>query len=67
MPICNNWHNSKGKIFSISPLSRCLVDSQLPGSRSHFLPRRQDDKLHLVIDAFKFHNEDAGEVRLHLK
>eukprot|EP00064_Thunnus_orientalis_P014963 superscaffoldBa00002691_g15011 len=44
----------------------CLVDSQLPGSKSHFLPRTQDDKLHLVIDAFRFHNEDKGEVRLHL-
>ncbi|XP_053194400.1 zona pellucida sperm-binding protein 3-like [Scomber japonicus] len=40
----------------------CLVDSQLPGSRSHFLPRTQDDKLQLVIDAFRFHNEDRGEL-----
>ncbi|XP_041812398.1 zona pellucida sperm-binding protein 3-like [Chelmon rostratus] len=40
----------------------CLVDSQLPGSKSHFLPRTQDDKLHLVIDAFRFHNEDRGEL-----
>ncbi|XP_067426687.1 zona pellucida sperm-binding protein 3-like [Thunnus thynnus] len=40
----------------------CLVDSQLPGSKSHFLPRTQDDKLHLVIDAFRFHNEDKGEL-----
>ncbi|KAG7243613.1 hypothetical protein INR49_011170 [Caranx melampygus] len=39
-----------------------LVDSQLPGSNSHFLPRTQDDKLHLVIDAFRFHNEDRGEL-----
>uniref|UniRef100_A0A8C2WVT1 Zona pellucida sperm-binding protein 3 n=1 Tax=Cyclopterus lumpus TaxID=8103 RepID=A0A8C2WVT1_CYCLU len=40
----------------------CLVDSELPGSRSHFLSRTQDDKLHLTIDAFKFHNEDRGEL-----
>ncbi|XP_041634461.1 zona pellucida sperm-binding protein 3-like [Cheilinus undulatus] len=40
----------------------CLLDSQLPGSRSHFLPRTQDDKLHLVIDAFRFHEEDRGEL-----
>nr|XP_019958430.1 PREDICTED: zona pellucida sperm-binding protein 3-like [Paralichthys olivaceus] len=40
----------------------CLVDSQLPGSRSLFLPRMQDDKLHMVIDAFRFHNEDRGEL-----
>uniref|UniRef100_A0A8C2WI36 Zona pellucida sperm-binding protein 3 n=1 Tax=Cyclopterus lumpus TaxID=8103 RepID=A0A8C2WI36_CYCLU len=40
----------------------CLVDSELPGSRSHFLSRTQDDKLHLTIDAFKFYNEDRGEL-----
>ncbi|XP_056263526.1 zona pellucida sperm-binding protein 3-like [Pseudoliparis swirei] len=40
----------------------CLVDSELPGSRSHFLSRTQDDKLHLTIDAFKFHNEIRGEL-----
>ncbi|XP_034566814.1 zona pellucida sperm-binding protein 3-like isoform X2 [Notolabrus celidotus] len=40
----------------------CLVDSQLPGSKSHFLPRTEDEKLHLVLDAFKFHNEDKGEL-----
>ncbi|KAF0032613.1 zona pellucida sperm-binding protein 3 [Scophthalmus maximus] len=40
----------------------CLVDSELPGSRSHFLPRAQDDKLNMVIDAFRFHNEDRGQL-----
>ncbi|XP_040918603.1 zona pellucida sperm-binding protein 3-like isoform X2 [Toxotes jaculatrix] len=40
----------------------CLVDSKLLGSKSHFLPRTQDDKLQLVIDAFRFHNEDRGEL-----
>uniref|UniRef100_UPI0037E931B3 zona pellucida sperm-binding protein 3-like n=1 Tax=Semicossyphus pulcher TaxID=241346 RepID=UPI0037E931B3 len=40
----------------------CLADSQLPGSKSHFLPRTQDDKLHLVMDAFRFHNEDRGQL-----
>ncbi|XP_068434486.1 zona pellucida sperm-binding protein 3-like [Clinocottus analis] len=40
----------------------CLVDSELPGSRSHFLSRTEDDKLHLTIDAFTFHNEDVGEL-----
>uniref|UniRef100_A0A3Q4GTW5 Zona pellucida sperm-binding protein 3 n=1 Tax=Neolamprologus brichardi TaxID=32507 RepID=A0A3Q4GTW5_NEOBR len=40
----------------------CLVDSRLPGSRDFFLPRAQDEKLHLVIDAFRFHNADKGEV-----
>ncbi|XP_056262912.1 zona pellucida sperm-binding protein 3-like [Pseudoliparis swirei] len=40
----------------------CLVDSELPGSRSHFLSRTQDDKLYLTIDAFKFHNDDREEL-----
>ncbi|TDH02841.1 hypothetical protein EPR50_G00156580 [Perca flavescens] len=40
----------------------CLVDSQLPGSRSQFLTRTQDHKLQLVVDAFRFHNEDRGEL-----
>ncbi|XP_040047718.2 zona pellucida sperm-binding protein 3-like [Gasterosteus aculeatus] len=40
----------------------CLVDSELPGSRSHFFSRIEDDKLHLTIDAFKFYNEDQGQL-----
>ncbi|KAM6913361.1 zona pellucida sperm-binding protein 3-like [Lycodopsis pacificus] len=40
----------------------CLVDSELPGSRAHFLSRTQDDKLQLNIDAFRFHNEDQGQL-----
>ncbi|KAI9523367.1 hypothetical protein NQZ68_028391 [Dissostichus eleginoides] len=40
----------------------CFVDSQLPGSRSQFLARTQDDKLHMSIDAVKFYNEDRGEL-----
>ncbi|TKS91862.1 Zona pellucida sperm-binding protein 3 [Collichthys lucidus] len=40
----------------------CLVDSHIPGSRSHFLSRTQDDKLQLVIDAFRFYNEDRGQL-----
>ncbi|CAL8305560.1 unnamed protein product [Merluccius merluccius] len=38
----------------------CLVDSQLEGAHSQFLPRTQDDKLRLVIDAFRFHQEEQG-------
>ncbi|KAI9523370.1 hypothetical protein NQZ68_028394 [Dissostichus eleginoides] len=40
----------------------CFVDSQLPGSRSQFLARTQDDKLHMSIDAFRFYNEDRVEL-----
>ncbi|KAM4530096.1 zona pellucida sperm-binding protein 3-like [Odontesthes bonariensis] len=40
----------------------CLVDSQVPDSNAQFLPRTQDDKLQLVIDAFKFHHHDRAEL-----
>lgn len=48
-----------------APFLRCLVDSQLPGSKSHFLVRKKEDKLRLVIDAFRFHNEERREVGLY--
>lgn len=48
-------------------LYRCLVDSQIPGSRAHFLPRVQDNKIQLLFDAFKFHDKDNGEVRMSVK
>uniref|UniRef100_A0A3B3C6K3 Zona pellucida sperm-binding protein 3 n=1 Tax=Oryzias melastigma TaxID=30732 RepID=A0A3B3C6K3_ORYME len=44
----------------------CLLDSQLPGSKAHFLPRTRDDKLQLTIDSFKFHNDERGQVRISL-
>ncbi|XP_068605905.1 zona pellucida sperm-binding protein 3-like [Brachionichthys hirsutus] len=40
----------------------CLVDSRFPDSRSHFVSRTQDDKLRLVVDAFRFNNDDRGEL-----
>ncbi|XP_056870116.1 zona pellucida sperm-binding protein 3-like [Takifugu flavidus] len=40
----------------------CFTDSQLPDSKSQFFPRIQDEKLHMVIDAFRFHNQDSGEL-----
>ncbi|XP_061702565.1 zona pellucida sperm-binding protein 3-like [Syngnathoides biaculeatus] len=40
----------------------CLLDSKLHPSKSRFLVRTQDDKLQFVIDAFRFHNEDRGEL-----
>ncbi|KAJ8414115.1 hypothetical protein AAFF_G00067130 [Aldrovandia affinis] len=35
----------------------CLTDAKLTGSPSAFLPRVQDDKLHLQLDAFRFSQE----------
>ncbi|XP_056463069.1 zona pellucida sperm-binding protein 3-like [Gadus chalcogrammus] len=40
----------------------CLMDSQLQGAHSQFLPRTQDNKLRMVIDAFRFHQEEQGEL-----
>ncbi|KAF7221100.1 zona pellucida sperm-binding protein 3 isoform X2 [Nothobranchius furzeri] len=40
----------------------CLVDSQLSDSKAEFLPRIQDEKLQLTIDAFKFHNDERGQL-----
>ncbi|XP_029945152.1 zona pellucida sperm-binding protein 3-like [Salarias fasciatus] len=40
----------------------CLVDSAVPGSKSHFLVRTQENSLQMVIDAFKFHNDNRGEI-----
>ncbi|KAF3846453.1 hypothetical protein F7725_003531 [Dissostichus mawsoni] len=48
--------------LQIAKWQKCFVDSQLPGSRSQFLARTQDDKLHMSIDAFRFYNEDRGEL-----
>ncbi|XP_061555925.1 zona pellucida sperm-binding protein 3-like isoform X2 [Phycodurus eques] len=40
----------------------CLLDSKLQPSKSRFLARTQDDKLQFVIDAFRFHDQDRGEL-----
>lgn len=55
------WDLGRDSFWS---LSRCFIDSQLPGSKSQFLPRTQDEKLRVLIDAFRFHNQDGGEVGL---
>ncbi|XP_077475786.1 zona pellucida glycoprotein 3e [Stigmatopora argus] len=40
----------------------CLLDSKLQDSKSRFVVRTQDDKLQFVIDAFRFHDDDRGEL-----
>ncbi|XP_045569606.1 zona pellucida sperm-binding protein 3-like [Salmo salar] len=40
----------------------CLTDSQLPGSRSGFMRRTQDNELGFHIDAFRFYQEDGAEL-----
>ncbi|KAK5936195.1 hypothetical protein CgunFtcFv8_027678 [Champsocephalus gunnari] len=64
----SDWQHKRGSnVFPYRPRhafieNGCFVDSQLPGSRSQFLARTQDDKLHMSIDAFRFYNEDRGEL-----
>ncbi|XP_077088049.1 zona pellucida sperm-binding protein 3-like [Siphateles boraxobius] len=40
----------------------CLMDGPITGSKSRFLPRIQNDKLQLQLDAFKFHQEMRPEM-----
>ncbi|XP_029581904.1 zona pellucida sperm-binding protein 3 [Salmo trutta] len=47
----------------------CLTDAQLTGSNSRYMPRVQDDKLHIMLDAFRFYQEDSNLIFItcHLK
>ncbi|XP_055067904.2 uncharacterized protein [Misgurnus anguillicaudatus] len=40
----------------------CFMDGQLTGSKSRFLPRIQNNKLQLQLDAFKFYKEERPEI-----
>ncbi|XP_051916375.1 zona pellucida sperm-binding protein 3-like [Hippocampus zosterae] len=40
----------------------CLFDSQLTGSGSRFLPRSRDDRLQFEVEAFKFQEDETGEI-----
>ena len=40
------------------------MDGVLTGSSSHILPRRQDDKLRIQLEAFRFQQESSGVVSL---
>lgn len=48
--------------FLLCASCRCLIDAKLTGSRSHFLPRTQDDKLRFELEAFRFAQGDQNEV-----
>ncbi|KAJ8344163.1 hypothetical protein SKAU_G00314920 [Synaphobranchus kaupii] len=45
----------------------CLMDSQLPGSRSTFLPRLQDDKLNMQLDVFRFAQDDRSSIGIYCR
>ncbi|XP_016395521.1 zona pellucida sperm-binding protein 3-like [Sinocyclocheilus rhinocerous] len=48
--------------YSFIENNGCLVDAKLTGSRSHFMPRTQGDKLRFQLEAFRFQQPDSGLV-----
>ncbi|XP_072556286.1 zona pellucida sperm-binding protein 3-like [Paramormyrops kingsleyae] len=42
--------------------SGCLTDAKVTGSHSQFLPRKQDDKLQLQLDAFRFSQDGRSSM-----
>ncbi|XP_065810101.1 zona pellucida sperm-binding protein 3 isoform X1 [Labrus bergylta] len=40
----------------------CLADAYLTNSKSHFLPRLQDNMLRFQLDAFMFYNENSNQI-----
>ncbi|ROI15129.1 Zona pellucida sperm-binding protein 3 [Anabarilius grahami] len=48
--------------YSFIENNGCLVDAKLTGSRSHFMPRTQIDKLQFQLDAFRFQQSESGLV-----
>ncbi|XP_036404326.1 zona pellucida sperm-binding protein 3-like [Megalops cyprinoides] len=40
----------------------CLIDARLTSSKSHFIPRTQDHKLLLQLEAFRFHQEVKSSI-----
>ncbi|XP_047432955.1 zona pellucida sperm-binding protein 3-like isoform X2 [Mugil cephalus] len=47
----------------------CLTDAKLTGAKSYFMQRSREDKLHLQLKAFRFHQDDRNSIYItcHLK
>ncbi|XP_029378471.1 zona pellucida sperm-binding protein 3-like [Echeneis naucrates] len=47
----------------------CLIDARITGSKSKFMPRTADHKLHLQLEAFRFQGVESGlmYITCHLK
>uniref|UniRef100_A0A665TBA8 Zona pellucida sperm-binding protein 3 n=1 Tax=Echeneis naucrates TaxID=173247 RepID=A0A665TBA8_ECHNA len=47
----------------------CLIDAKLTGAKSFFMQRSQEDKLHFLLKAFRFHQDHRNSLYLtcHLK
>lgn len=50
-------------IWEFCVVYRCMFDSQLTGSSSHFLPQSHKDKLQFELEAFRFQHGNSGVVR----
>ncbi|XP_066497840.1 zona pellucida sperm-binding protein 3-like [Hoplias malabaricus] len=48
--------------YSIIENHGCLVDAKITASRSHFLPQDQSNKLQFQLEAFRFLQDNSGEV-----
>ncbi|KAG9264173.1 zona pellucida sperm-binding protein 3-like [Astyanax mexicanus] len=42
----------------------CLLDAKVTGSKSHFMPQSQADKLQFQLEAFRFQEETSGLIYL---
>ena len=51
-----------GELETVLGPYRCLSDSKLMASRSQFMPRKQDEKLQMEIEAFRFADESSDSV-----
>uniref|UniRef100_A0A665TAM9 Zona pellucida sperm-binding protein 3 n=1 Tax=Echeneis naucrates TaxID=173247 RepID=A0A665TAM9_ECHNA len=40
----------------------CLIDAKLTGAKSFFMQRSQEDKLHFLLKAFRFHQDHRNSV-----
>ncbi|XP_040888564.1 zona pellucida sperm-binding protein 3-like [Toxotes jaculatrix] len=47
----------------------CLTDAKLTGAKSYFMQRSQEDKLHFLLKAFRFHQDHRNSLYItcHLK
>ena len=51
-------------ILNVFLVFRCFVDARITSSASQFLPRSAENKLQLLLDAFRFQGIDSGVVSI---
>ncbi|XP_062373854.1 uncharacterized protein LOC134061996 [Sardina pilchardus] len=62
-----NPDSHSGTSYVLIEKHGCLSDSKLMASRSQFMPRIQDEKLQMQIEAFRFADESHDSVRNRLQ